>query len=160
MRRITIEPRPDWKRKVESLGLLFHTTEDKAYWNEAAYYDFAASEIDLLERATNELHEMCLKAVDYVIDNNRFRDLAIPDKAVTPIKTSWEMEPPAIYGRFDLAYDGQRPPKLLEYNADTPTSLLEAAVVQWHWLQERYPDSDQFNSIWDGLVDKWKHLKD
>jgi glutathionylspermidine synthase len=36
-----------------------------------------------------------------------------------------------LYGRFDLAYRGDGPPKLLEYNADTPTALFEAAVVQW-----------------------------
>jgi glutathionylspermidine synthase len=160
MQRIAIEPRRDWKKKVEELGLLFHTLDDKPYWHEAAYYRFTASEVDVLERATNELHEMCLKAVDYVIDNNRFRDLAIPDAAIEPIKVSWETEPPAIYGRFDFGYDGFRPPKLLEYNADTPTALLEAAVVQWHWLQELFPDADQFNSIWEGLVEKWAHLKD
>ena len=26
--------------------------------------------------------------------------------------------------------------KSFEYNADTPTSLLEAAVVQWQWLEQ------------------------
>ncbi len=65
-----------------------------------------------------------------------------------------------IYGRFDLAYDGQNPPKLLEYNADTPTSLLEAAVIQWHWLREVEPESDQFNSIWEGLIANWEHFKE
>ena len=28
------------------------------------------------------------------------------------------------------------PPKLLEYNADTPTSLYESAVLQWFWLEQ------------------------
>ena len=51
------------------------------------------------------------------------------------IAESWNAREPALAGRFDLAYDGSRPPKLLEYNADTPTALLEASVVQWHWLQ-------------------------
>lgn len=74
-------------------------------------------------------------------------DLAIPPKAIAAIKSSWDAEPPSVYGRFDLAYDGSTPPKLLEYNADTPTSLLEAAVVQWNWLKERFPEADQFNSI-------------
>ena len=31
-------------------------------------------------------------------------------------------------------YDGQDI-KLLEYNADTPTALLEASVIQWDWLR-------------------------
>ena len=48
----------------------------------------------------------------------------------------------------------------MEYNADTPTSLLEAAVIQWHWLQEVNPAADQFNSIWEGLTRKWMALKE
>ena len=35
-----------------------------------------------------------------------------------------------------LRYDGKGPAKLLEYNADTPTSVFETAVFQWQWLQE------------------------
>ena len=31
------------------------------------------------------------------------------------------------------------PAKLLEYNADTPTTLLEASILQWHWLQGHPP---------------------
>ncbi len=37
--------------------------------------------------------------------------------------------------RFDFAYGHDGVPKLLEYNADTPTGLLETAV-QWHWLED------------------------
>ncbi len=160
MERISVEERPDWKRKVEELGLLFHTTDEKPYWFEKAYYRFRPSQIEQLEKATNDLHQMCLEAVEFVIDHNRFQDLAIPEQAIPAIKASWEGDVPAIYGRFDLAYDGLNAPKLLEYNADTPTALLEAAVIQWHWLQELYPNSDQFNSIWERLVSKWKLLKD
>ena len=61
-----------------------------------------------------------------------------------------------IYGRFDLSFDGQGPPKLLEYNADTPTSVLEAAVIQWHWLQDLHRDADQYNSIHERLIEAWK----
>lgn len=51
-----------------------------------------------------------------------------------------------------------QPPKLLEYNADTPTALIEAAVVQWYWLQERFPQADQFNSIHERLIEAWRHI--
>jgi glutathionylspermidine synthase len=163
VRRERIDARPDWRAKVETLGLLFHTTPDGAqgapYWYEEAYYRLTSAEVDTLERATNELHEMCLAAVQHVIDRDRFAEMGIPAAAVPAIKWAWEAEPPSIYGRFDLAYDGVNPPKMLEYNADTPTALLEAAVVQWHWLQERFPNADQFNSIWEGLVELWQELR-
>lgn len=158
MQRHRIEPRPDWQQKVEELGLMFHTFEGKPYWFEEAYYSLTAFEVDQLEKATNELQEMCLKAVDFVIENDRFSQLRISPEAAEVIKKAWDADPPAIYGRFDFGYDGS-PPKLFEYNADTPTSLLEAAVIQWHWLQELFPEEDQFNSIWEALVQKWKDLK-
>ena len=158
MKRITITPRADWQKKVEEVGLIYHHTEGRPYWNEAAYYSFTAAEIDRIELATNELHEMCLKAVQHIIDNNRFKELSIPDAAIPVIKQAWENEPPALYGRFDLAYDGEQL-KLLEYNADTPTALLEAAVAQWHWLEELFPKLDQFNSIHEKLLAKWRELK-
>ncbi len=59
---------------------------------------------------------------------------------------------------FDFAYHGVHPPKLLEYNADTPTSLLEAAVVQWYWLEDTFPRCNQFNSIHERLIARWAEL--
>jgi len=158
MKRVTINPRTDWEKKVEAVGLIYHHTEGRPYWNEAAYYSFRSSEIERIESTTNELHEMCLQAAQHIIDHNRFKELAIPDAAITTIKQSWEDEPPAFYGRFDLAYDGDQL-KLLEYNADTPTALLEASVAQWQWLQQLFPKLDQFNSIHEKLLAKWQELK-
>jgi glutathionylspermidine synthase len=157
--RVWIEPRSDWRAKVEQWGLLFHTEEEVPYWNESAYYRFDASEVETLERATNEVHEMCLAAVQHVIDRKRYAEFAIPPQAASWIEYTWEAEPPSLYGRFDFAFDGLNPPKMLEYNADTPTALLEAAVVQWKWLEERFPQADQFNSIWEGLVELWVELR-
>ena len=82
---------------------------------------------------------MSLAAVQHVIDNKLYAQMGIPASAVPLVETSWEAEPPSLYGRFDLAYCGNGPPKLLEYNADTPTSLLEAAVAQWYWLEDAHP---------------------
>lgn len=166
MRRLSVTPRDDWQKKVARSGLLYHSPANPAtgeavpYWDESAYYLFSSREVDLLEKATNDLQEMCLAAGQFIIDKNRFADLNIPEAAVPAIKHAWEEEPPAIYGRFDLAYDGSGPPKLLEYNADTPTSLVEAAVIQWQWLEDCFPGSDQFNSIHERLIAKWKELKD
>ncbi len=160
MKRKSIESRDNWEKKVEEVGLLFHHTPEGLYWDETAYYRFTARQVDELERATNELHALCLEAVQHIIDEDRFADLAIPPAAVPLIRQAWEDEPPSLYGRFDFSYDGKSPPKLLEYNADTPTSLLEASVVQWFWLEERFRGADQFNSIHERLIAKWTELKD
>src|SRR6185369_17025067 len=58
------------------------------------------------------------------------------------------------------AFDGNGPPKLLEYNADTPTALLEASVAQWRWLEQKIrpgnADADQFNSLYEKLIASWR----
>ncbi|HNR88374.1 MAG TPA: glutathionylspermidine synthase family protein [Spirochaetota bacterium] len=155
MRRIAITPRPDWLEKVESVGLTYHTINDAIYWDESAYYAFTSSEVDTLDDATAELHGMCLKAVEHVIANKLFSRMAIPEGFVPLILRSWEDADPSMYGRFDFCYDGTGDPKLLEYNADTPTALLEGSVVQWFWLKDLFPSKDQFNSIHEKLLDFW-----
>ena len=160
MDRVAITPRPNWQKTVSEQGLTFHTPGGRTYWDESVFYRFRSWQIDEIERVTNELHEKCLEAAQFVIDHDRFADFGIPPAAVPAIRDAWEAEPPAIYGRFDFSYDGKTPPKLLEYNADTPTALLEASVIQWYWLQDVAPREDQFNSIHERLVAKWKELID
>jgi glutathionylspermidine synthase len=171
MQRIPLTPRENWQQKVESVGLTFHTLENGTpYWDESAAYHFTAAEIDTLEATGYQLQEMCLAAAQHIIDKKRYAELDIPDFAIEAIEWAWNNEPPALYGRFDLAWAGAQSgaaPKLLEYNADTPTSLLEAAVVQWHWLKDLSPtlaaashlgNPDQFNSIHEKLIAKWKDI--
>jgi len=155
MRRIHAEPRPQWRQDVEELGFTYHTIDGEPYWDEAGWYEFSMSEIEEIELATNNLHEMCLKAVQVVIDDDRFDEFQIPPAFRDWIRTSWDHDEPTLYGRFDLAWDGRSAPKMLEYNADTPTGLFEAAVVQWNWLEAVHPRCDQFNSIHERLIARW-----
>src|SRR5262249_13908208 len=121
-------------------------------------YHFTPYEIDTLERATYALFDLCVEAVQHVIDNKLFGLFLIPKEYENLVIRSWEEEHPSIYGRFDLAFDGVGPPKLLEFNADTPTALVEAGVAQWHWLKDVDERGDQFNSIHERLVEGWKSL--
>lgn len=155
MRRVSIEPRANWQDEVEKWGMLYHTHEGKPYWNESAYYELTSADVEALETATQRLHQMCLAAVEEIITQKAYARFHIPEMAHTAIEQSWRNRTPALYGRFDLAYNGTDAPKMLEYNADTPTALLEAAVVQWQWAQDVHPGSDQFNSIWEHLVARW-----
>ncbi|HYM73307.1 MAG TPA: glutathionylspermidine synthase family protein, partial [Stellaceae bacterium] len=159
MRREIVTARPDWAAKVEALGLDFHTSNGEPYWWEAACYAFSAAEIDAIEAATETLHALCLEAVDRLVTAGDLARLDIPERYWPWIAESWRRRDPDVYGRFDLSYDGVSPPKLLEYNADTPTALLEAAVVQWYWLEEVRPGRDQFNSIHEKLIDRWRDLR-
>ena len=158
MRRHVIAPRSDWQSRVERTGLTYHTLADGSpYWDESAYWEFTSAEIDRLEAATAEIQRLALAAGEHILGHDRFAEMRIPAAAVERIRQTWDSEPPALYGRLDLAFDGKQI-KLLEYNADTPTALVEAAVTQWTWLEERFPEADQFNSLHEKLVAKWKEL--
>ncbi|RZJ24291.1 MAG: glutathionylspermidine synthase family protein, partial [Brevundimonas sp.] len=55
MERLALTPRPDWRERVEALGLVWHTAADQPYWNEAACYRFSRRQIRQIEQATEEL---------------------------------------------------------------------------------------------------------
>lgn len=147
--------RPDWRGRVEDAGLIWHGAGAEPYWVEDQHLVLTLKAAETLERAANELHQMCLHACGEMVRNGWWDRLAIPENAISHVKNSWMESDFSLYGRFDLAWDGRGQPKLLEYNADTPTSLLEAAVIQWQWLEDNAPDDDQLNSLHEALVERW-----
>ncbi|MGW5333788.1 glutathionylspermidine synthase family protein [Streptomyces bauhiniae] len=164
MERRTITPRPHWQRTVEEQGIVYPLTRHpdgslRPYWDESAHYVFSLPEVEALEETVEELHAMCLSAAGHLVEHGRLADLGITDPNVAAAVTeSWHRraELPSLYGRFDLHYDGTGPAKMLEYNADTPTSLVEAASAQWFWMEDRFPGADQWNSLHERLVDSWR----
>jgi glutathionylspermidine synthase len=157
--RLSATPRPDWREHVErDLGFVFHTIDGAPYWDETAFYRFTAAEIDGIEAATAEIEQMALALVAQVVETGEeaYERLRIPRAAWDAIQGSWQAGEKNLYGRFDFCYGGEGPPRLLEYNADTPTALFEAAVVQWDWLEAVSPGRDQFNSIHERLIDAWR----
>lgn len=150
--------RPDWQTRMEAIGFSFHSIGG-VYWDEGVCYAFTAEEIDELDDASAELHALCLEAVAHIVRHDRYAELGIPPAWRERIADSWQAGEPSLYGRFDLRYDGQGPPKLLEYNADTPTSLVETSIAQWFWLQDVLPDRDQFNSLHEALIARWQTLR-
>lgn len=164
MRRVPSEPRTGWRETVESQGLVFPVTvrpdgTERPYWNENAYYELGAAEVDQLEEATEQLHGMCLEAARHLA-SGAMGPLGLPEGSLRLAQASLDAGTPSLYGRFDLRYAGvdEGPPRLLEYNADTPTGLLESAVVQWFWLEDTHPDRDQWNSLHERLVAAWQDL--
>ncbi|WND35586.1 glutathionylspermidine synthase family protein [Streptomyces sp. BB1-1-1] len=164
MERRTTEPRPGWQQTVEEQGCIYPLTRYpdgslRPYWDESGYYVFSLPEVEALEEVVEELHRMCLAAAEHIVTAGRFADLGINDpRVVGAVTEAWHRraELPSVYARFDLRYDGTGPAKLLEYNADTPTSLVEAASPQWFWMEESFPGADQWNSLHERLIEAWK----
>lgn len=162
MERHRLKPRPDWRERVESQGLVYPTTRhpdghETPYWFEEACYVLTEDEVDHLEAATERLHPMCVEAGRFLA-TGAMGNLGLPSGALRLAGESLASNPPSLYGRFDLRYDGQGPPKLLEYNADTPTGLLESSVAQWYWLEDTHPDRDQWNSLHERLILAWQQI--
>ena len=158
MERERIKPRANWQSSLESVGFSFHSLGG-VYWDESTCYHFSSDQIDILEAATSELHEMSLAAVENIVKRGAFEPFALADGFAEYVAASWRARASSLYGRLDLCYDGKTPSKLREYNADTPTSLIEAAVAQWNWLQAVHPESDQFNSLHEKLIARWTEIR-
>ncbi|HWU02045.1 MAG TPA: glutathionylspermidine synthase family protein [Novosphingobium sp.] len=159
MQRHVLEARADWQGKVEGLGFLWHTADGMPYWSENACYAFNGQEAERIGQASEELYRLFLAAGEDVIRHRRYREFGIPEWCAPLIESTWEAEPPALnYGRFDLGIDADGRIKLFEFNCDTPTSLVEASVVQWFWKEEVFPEKGQFNAIHEALIERWRAI--
>ena len=164
MKRITgILTRPDMVQQLLEVGFDYYnlpSTDGSYYWSDNIAYEFTLAEIDKIEDATNELHAMCMDFVADEVKQGDYERYRFTDLQKNLIEHSWRENAPHLYGRFDFGYDGDNL-KMFEYNADTPTSLLEAAVVQWQWLEqvEGLPNRDQFNWIHEELITRFSVLQ-
>lgn len=163
MFRIPCQPRSGWQQLAEEFGFNFHTMHGEPYWDESAYYQFTLRQIERdLEDPTAELHQMCLHVLDKVVkDEALMQRFCIPEAHWDVVRDSYLARDPSLYARLDLVYDGTGPAKLLENNADTPTSLYETGFWQWLWLEQQVDrgalprQSDQFNSLQEKLVNRF-----
>src|SRR3954454_24868311 len=163
MKRIACPEREDWRDTADACGFDFYEIEGERYWDERGYYAFSLDEIENdLESPTSEIDAMCLELVERVLEDDALkRRLQVPPGFSPLPSESWERDDPSLYGRLDLSFGGHGSAKLLEYNADTPTSIFEAAVFQWTWLEQAIERriiparADQFNSIHERLIEAW-----
>ncbi|GGE23988.1 Glutathionylspermidine synthase [Gemmobacter megaterium] len=162
MHKIALPERRQWRDKAQEVGFTFADMHGEPYWDESSAYRFSLRQIeDDIEDPATELHAMCREAVDLIVTSDALMtQLCIPEAHRGLIVDSWQQGQPELYGRFDLVYDGTGPAKLLEYNADTPTSLYESASFQWSWLEDQIAagvlrdSDDQFNGIHEALVER------
>jgi glutathionylspermidine synthase len=167
--------RPGWRDIIAGQGLVYNDTtlptgEVVSYWREGPFYDFTAAEVEMLHADSATLFEMCVAAGDHILENGLMARLDIPEFAWDQIARTWYDDDtgpggrsrgdysPSVYGRFDLRYsgvDGDRP-RLLEFNADTPTALPESAVNQWYWHVQTGQGKDQWNSLHELLIAAWQ----
>lgn len=159
MKRQITDKREDYKKKIEKLGFVFHDN----YWNEGTYYEITNQEMQLIEEATKECYKVACDTFDIMASEYKrgntyiFNEFGFPDSVIARIVDSWYNDDLSLYGRFDFCLkDGRL--KLYEFNADTPTSLLESSLIQWFWKEDVFPEYDQYNSIHENLIQSWKDI--
>lgn len=146
---------------LESIGFSWHTDSDNSSYVSDEIVIINEEEANAYYEACNELYDMFAQAGQHVIDNDLFHEINIPFNLIEMIKESWENDVHwHLYSRFDLAggIDG-KPIKLIEFNADTPTSLFETAIIQWAMLKANGLDeASQFNNLYEALKDNFKRI--
>lgn len=158
MKKVNLIPNPNWEQECDDLGFYFHSIDGR-YWIEDYAIEFTAKEISLLEQAGNEIQAMCIDLAGDIIKKGDLNRYEIDPYYYPQIEESWKRKDFHLYGRFDISYDGQGFPKLLEYNADTPTSLLESSSIQKNWYNKHNFQEGQFNYLHEKLINRWKEWK-
>jgi glutathionylspermidine synthase len=161
MKKIDVNPRENWKESFEKIGFPYHSI-DGLYWNEASAYVFSGREIDRLKDATKECHEMMMATLEDLMQSGDVERFSWTPQQMSCIEESWRMRKgsaTSIYGRFDFSWiDGV--PKMMEYNADTPTCLIETGPAQAHWFAEKKESGwGQFNELSARLTAQWRRIK-
>lgn len=178
MKRHHFPKRSDYIQQLEKIGFNYWDLpsgpEQLPYWQEGVTYAFAETQIDRIQEATQCLHDMSLEMVASIVKSGDYPDyFALDDLSKSLIEQSWYRADRSLLGRFDLVYDGHEQIKMLEYNGDTPVSILECSVAQWHYIEQlqsfpeylqaqlaetEFPDAlrIQYNLLDEHLIKYWQ----
>ncbi|CAI6143881.1 MAG: Putative acid--amine ligase YgiC [uncultured Sulfurimonas sp.] len=151
------------KEHLDAMGYTWHNDEDGEYIVKDKFLLISEDEAQAYETAANKLYEMYEAGATYVIKNNLFEALDIPKTLINQIKYSFEHERDMhLYGRFDLSGGiDSKDIKLIEFNADTPTLLLESVAIQEMMLRfNEGLNLRQFNNIYAAISKKFVQISE
>ena len=137
MKKVTNAINNSWQYHFEEAGFDYHSLDGK-YWIDKYHLELKRSEVEALENASNEVHSMCLEMIGENVRTGNFEKYGLNKFIISAMERSWKKKDFHLYGRFDFAYDGTGSPKMLEYNADTPTSIVETAIGQNLWQEMQF----------------------
>jgi glutathionylspermidine synthase len=166
MQRIPVTVRANLELAATEHGLEYKAGEGITGWDESACYQFSLQQIEEdIEGPAEEIEDLCFQVVDRAINTESVLErLCIPEEFWDYIANSWRNNDRNLLGRMDFSYNGNGPAKLLEYNADTPTTLYESSVFQWEWLEHALDKGlvadgcDQLNDVHESIVAAFSNL--
>ena len=138
MERLSVTPRPDWQQQWEDIGFIYHSM-DGVYWDESHCYRFTSEQIDEIDDAAANLHDLCLKAVDHIITEKRLDELKIPAGFQEYVTKSWQQREPSVFG-------GPREGVVARVAGEFPDAQFTRSLGKWvrrghvqtddHWLHQ------------------------
>lgn len=146
----------------QQLGWAYFVSEDAADYLTKELVQISPAEQEAFFEAGNTAYSLMVETAEYILKNGLLPTMGIPNNLHRLIQHTWEDDRQLhLYGRFDVAggIDGL-PIKLLEFNADTPTSLPETAIIQWAQLRANgIGETMQFNFVFEALTDNFRRLQ-
>ena len=118
--------------EFSKLGFSYWQENGETCWDCHNIYTVPLSFYHKMNSAVKALNDVVLKTVDHICKNpDLMTKMEIPPSIIPDIIASWNNEQELrLLGRFDLAIQTDGSIKALEFNGDTPTTLIESALVQ------------------------------
>lgn len=172
MRRFQMfDTRPNWEFIVSEQEHLLYDTDPEDpgyhYWTEDAVYSVSTLELEDIRAQVQEVNRICIDAIEWLASGG-MGTMGLPAEFFRLAVASWrkyregdgELD---IAGRFDFLpvqdlTTGGTVLKLLEYNADTPTTMVESAVCQTSHFDYHFAGDARYttvNRIGDAFIDRW-----
>jgi glutathionylspermidine synthase len=156
----TVSHTGDVEKAVRGLGWEWCVEDGCTNYVPGEAVVLSEDEAEELLDAANSLYDMMVRSVPDDLPDAFLKVLGIPENLWQLVRLSWNDDRQwHLYGRFDLAMtpDG---PKLLEFNADTATSIPETAVVQWASLAAAgKEDANQYSGLYEALVEQLRNWR-
>lgn len=154
--------RENYKDQLNAIGFNYHDLpsgpEQADYYQEGVVYALSEKEVDIIQEGSQELHNMTIEMCSEMIRRGDYPEYFALDQLSIPlIEQSWKRNDPSLYGRFDLVLGRDNSLKMLEYNGDTPVSILECSVAQWNYIEQLKTLPERFRHI-NGTTDLPKEL--
>lgn len=122
---------------------------------------FSSAEIQHLKNVTEEAYGIFVKATQRILERNELKKIGIPSFFEPCVYHSWENRSrhPFCLGRFDLSGGvDQLTTKVIEFNADTASTLPETLYWQTLQLSQAKESLQQFNNLRQDLTLKLQSL--
>ena len=130
------------RRSEGNPGLTYTRKALGEYWTEGEAYVVDSTQAEQIRLTVQVVSALFKQAMDYVIDNpnilDRFTlmgDERLDKQLRTLIKESWKKTPSYVVDRWDMAWDGTHPPKLLERNFGFLGLLMATGSVQEEYVE-------------------------